>query len=109
MQFSSFVIVGSQLFIVGHRYTTSSNPKKKLPSKIRFGFRRLNCNREVEAFCLNGGKGAIVELKQFRKSYYVGFAKIGAENEIRNRFNFEVSLLPNVQKALEAVQEHLVG
>ena len=85
-------------------------PPKKKPTplpKFDVDLEGPSYQRDIEPFCVNVGKGAIIEIKQFRKVYYLGFAKIGSDNEIRNRFNFELSQLTNLKKALEAVTEHL--
>ncbi|KAG8179215.1 hypothetical protein JTE90_004043 [Oedothorax gibbosus] len=87
----------------------SAPPKKKpaLLPKFDVDLEGTSHQRDIEPFCVNVGKGAIIEIKQFRRVYYLGFAKIGPDNEIRNRFNFELSQLGNLKKALEAVTDHL--
>ncbi|KAG8175725.1 hypothetical protein JTE90_010264 [Oedothorax gibbosus] len=77
------------------------------PPKFDVDLEGSSYQRDIEPFCVNVGKGALIEIKQFRKVYYLGFAKLRPDNEIRNRFNFELSQLGNLKKALEAVTDHL--
>ncbi|GBO31996.1 hypothetical protein AVEN_268382-1 [Araneus ventricosus] len=53
------------------------------------------------------GKGVCLELKDFRKSLYLGFIKTNEKSEIKNRFNFHVDQIPVLLEGIAHIQEHL--
>ncbi|GFT09431.1 uncharacterized protein NPIL_343471, partial [Nephila pilipes] len=53
------------------------------------------------------GKGVCLELKDFRKTLYLGFVKTNEKNEIKNRFNLHVDQIPVLIEAIEHIRNHL--
>ncbi|GFT61838.1 uncharacterized protein TNCV_4914451 [Trichonephila clavipes] len=53
------------------------------------------------------GKGVCLEVKDFRKTLYLGFVKSNEENEVKNRFNLHVDQIPVLLEGLEHIQQHL--
>ena len=52
------------------------------------------------------GSNVFIELKDFRKTLYIGFYK-QADGAIRNRFNFPMSRLPKIEEALALLKDHV--
>ncbi|GFS56103.1 uncharacterized protein TNCV_3699912 [Trichonephila clavipes] len=53
------------------------------------------------------GKGVCLEVKDFRKTLYLGFVKSNEKNEVKNRFNLHVDQIPVLLEGLEHIQQHL--
>ncbi|GBO31390.1 hypothetical protein AVEN_7993-1 [Araneus ventricosus] len=47
---------------------------------------------------LNLGKGLVMELKEFRNTYYIGLEKYGEGQQVRNRFNIPLDQLEVLKK-----------
>lgn len=54
------------------------------------------------------GQNLFIEIKEFRKTLYVGFYK--EENDvIKNRLNFPISQLEKVEEGLQAIKDHVIN
>ncbi|GFQ86469.1 uncharacterized protein TNCT_547471 [Trichonephila clavata] len=61
---------------------------------------------KIQPYSIYLGRGIGVEIKEFRKNYYIAFSKT-VDSEIRNRFNLALNQLPILAKAVEALQEYV--
>ncbi|GFT16735.1 uncharacterized protein NPIL_219581 [Nephila pilipes] len=62
--------------------------------------------KKIPPYSIYLGKGVVIELKEFRKSYYIAFSK-SADGEVKNRFNLALDQLHVLLKAVEALVEYL--
>ncbi|GFU42187.1 uncharacterized protein NPIL_229611 [Nephila pilipes] len=53
------------------------------------------------------GKGECLELKDFRKTLYLGVVKTNDKNGIKNRFNMHVDQITVLIEAIEHIRNHL--
>ncbi|GIY70277.1 uncharacterized protein CDAR_248061 [Caerostris darwini] len=63
-----------------------------------------NGDKSIPHYSINLGKGLLMEVKEFRSSYYVGLSKTNEDGgEIRNRFNIPLLQLETLKKACDAM------
>ncbi|GFQ73938.1 uncharacterized protein TNCT_271921 [Trichonephila clavata] len=61
---------------------------------------------KIQPYSIYLGRGIGVEIKEFRKNYYIAFSKT-VDSEIRNCFNLALDQLPILAKVVEALQEYV--
>ncbi|GFQ79042.1 uncharacterized protein TNCT_48981 [Trichonephila clavata] len=61
---------------------------------------------KIQPYSIYLGKGVGVEIKEFRKSYYVAFSKT-VDGDVRNRFNLALDQLPILLKAVETLVQYV--
>ncbi|XP_055939670.1 uncharacterized protein LOC129969234 [Argiope bruennichi] len=88
--------------------------ERKSPKKRKFD---LNLSDEIEnpksiipPYSIYLGKGLGIEIKEFRKAYYITYVKYNDKGDIKNRFNIAVdqiqTFILGLQKMAEYVKQH---
>ena len=62
--------------------------------------------RDISPLSVYIGAGFAVEIKEFRKNYYICFSKT-VDGDIKNRMNLPLDQLKNIKKALEVTEKHV--
>lgn len=90
--------------------TTAPSQSFKFPRSQAFDLDLSETNEKADykPFTVNLGKNTILELKEFRGSWYVGLSKYSAAtNEPKNRFNLPLEQLINLKKGCDAILTHI--
>lgn len=53
------------------------------------------------------GDGLYLELKQFRKVWYLNFTRYGEHADIKNRFNINLKQFAIFKKGVDAIEKHI--
>ncbi|GBN02329.1 hypothetical protein AVEN_260393-1 [Araneus ventricosus] len=84
-------------------YLLSKKLSKKKASSLAGSF---DLNLKIQPYSIFLSKGVGVEIKEFRKAYYIAFSKT-VDGDVRNRFNLPLDQLPILAKAVEALTEYI--
>ncbi|GBN38527.1 hypothetical protein AVEN_151777-1, partial [Araneus ventricosus] len=94
-------------------YLLSKKLSKKKASSLAGSFDLNLCPHstsseelKIQPYSIFLGKGVGVEIKEFRKAYYIAFSKT-VDGDVRNRFNLPLDQLPILSKAVEALTEYI--
>lgn len=53
------------------------------------------------------GDGLYIELKNFRKVWYLNFTRFGEHGDVKNRFNINIKQFQIFKKGIDAIANHL--
>ena len=64
-------------------------------------------NNNLKNFVIYVGDGLYLELKEFRKNWYLNISRYGDHAVIKNRFNIKVKQFPEFLKGIEIIANYL--
>lgn len=64
-------------------------------------------NSQIPNYSVYLGKNTALEIKEYRKQYYLCFLKYSDRGEIKNRFNINIDQIGTMMMGLEKIQEFL--
>ena len=64
-------------------------------------------NHNLKNFVIYVGDGLYLELKEFRKCWYLNISRYGDHAVIKNRFNIKMKQFPEFLKGIEIISNYL--